>query len=96
MNVTSHHSHNQLLDVNLFCFSVKCVGPVRKPIHRVFKPFVQDYKPFPLTVLPVCFVPVSIPHSSLYQPAVTYVPYVSPLGIPAATFFFPHTKHLLD
>ena len=66
MNTTSHHYHNQQLDVNLFCFSVKYVGPVRKPIHLVFKLFVQDYKPFRSIVLSVCSVPVSMPHTSLY------------------------------
>ena len=68
------------------CSSVKYVGPVLKPIRRVLKPFVQDYKTFRSTVLEVCTVPVSMLHSSLYQPVVTYVPYVIPFRIPTATF----------
>ena len=68
------------------CSSVKYVGPVLKPIRRVLKPFAQDYKTFRSTVLEVCSVPVSMIHSSLYQPVVTYVPYVIPFRIPAATF----------
>ena len=63
------------------------MGPVLKLMHRVFNPLVQDYKLFRSTVfLPVCSVAVSMPHSSLYQTVVIYVPYVSPLRIPAATF----------
>ena len=68
------------------CSSVKYVGPVLKPIRRVLKPFVQDYKTFRSTVLEVCSVTVSMLHSSLYQPVVTYVPYVIPFRIPTATF----------
>ena len=37
--------------------SVKFVGPVCKPICRVFKSFTQGYQPFRSTVLPVCSVP---------------------------------------
>ena len=56
------------------CLSVKYVDPVRKPIRRVFKPFVQDYKPFRSTILAFCSAPVSMTHSSLNQTVVTYVP----------------------
>ena len=42
---------------------VKCVGPVRKPICRLFKSFAQGYEPFRLTDLPACSVPVSMSHS---------------------------------
>ena len=65
---------------------VKYVGPVRKPIRRVFKSFAQGYEPFCSTVLPVCSAPVSVFHSSLYQPVVTSVPYMSPVRIPTAIF----------
>ena len=65
---------------------VKYVGPVRKPIHPLFKSFAQVNEPFRSTVLPVCFVPVSMPHSSLYQPAVASAPCVSPVRITTATF----------
>ena len=47
---------------------VKCVGPVHKPIHHLFKSFAQGCEPFRLTVLPACSVPVSMSHSSLNQP----------------------------
>ena len=49
---------------------VKCVGPVRKPIHRLLRSFAQVNKPFCSVVLPVCSIPVSMSHSSLYQPVV--------------------------
>ena len=49
---------------------VKYVGPVRKPIRRLFKSFAQVNKPFRSIVLPVCSVPVPMSHSSLYQPVV--------------------------
>ena len=55
---------------------VKCVGPVRKPIHRLFRLFAQVSKPFRSVVLP----------SSLYQPAVASAPCVSPVRITSATF----------
>ena len=45
---------------------VKYMGPVRKPTRRFFKSFGQCYEPFRSTVLPVCSVPVSMSHSSLY------------------------------
>ena len=45
---------------------VKYVGPVRKPIRRLFKSFAQVNKPFRSIVLPVCSVPVPMSHSSLY------------------------------
>ena len=54
----------------------------------MFRPFVQDYKPFPSTILPICSAPVTMSHSSLYQPVVTSVSYVSPVKIPTATFPF--------
>ena len=63
------------------CSPVKYMGPVRKPIRRVFNPFVQDYKPFRSTVLPVCSAPTSMSPSSLYQPVVTSVPSVSLIRI---------------
>ena len=37
-------------------------------------------------MLPVCSVPVSMSHSSLYQHVVTSVPYPSPVRIPTASF----------
>ena len=68
------------------CSPVKYVGPVRKPIRRLFKSFLQGYEPFRSTVLPVCSVPVSMSHSSFYQPVVTSAPCISPVRITAATF----------
>ena len=65
---------------------VKCVGPVRKPFRRLFRSFAQVSKPFRSVVLPVCSVPVSMSHSSLYQPAVASAPCVSPVRITTATF----------
>ena len=62
------------------------MGPVRKPIRRVFKSFSQGYETFRSTVLRVCSVHVSMPHSSLYQPVITFVIYVSPVRIPTETF----------
>ena len=64
------------------------MGPVRKPVRRFFKSFAQAYEPFRLTVLPACFVPVSISHSLLHQPVVTSAPLpdVSPVRIATATF----------
>ena len=52
------------------CLPVKYVVPVHKPIRRVCKSFAQGYQPFRSTVLPVCFVLISMSHSSLYQPVV--------------------------
>ena len=60
------------------------MGTVCKPIRRVFKSFAQDYKPFLLSALPACSVPMS--NSSLYQPVVTSVPYFNPVRIPTVTF----------
>ena len=65
---------------------VKYVGPVHKPIRRLFKSFAQGHEPFRSTVLPVCSVPVSMSHSSLYQPVVTSSPCVSPVRIATASF----------
>ena len=65
---------------------VKYMGPVRKPIRRLFKSFVQGYEPFRSTVLPACSVPVSMSHSSLCQPVVTSTPCVSPVRVTTATF----------
>ena len=65
---------------------VKLFGPVYTPIHCVLKLFAQGYEPFCLPVLPICSVPISVSHSSLYQPIVTSVPYVSPVRIPTAIF----------
>ena len=65
---------------------VKCVGPVRKPFRRLFRSFAQVSKPFRSVVLPVCSVPGSMSHSSLYQPAVASAPCVSPVRITTATF----------
>ena len=62
------------------------MGPFRKPIRRVFKSFSQGYETFRSTVLRVCSVHVSMPHSSLYQPVITFVIYVSPVRIPTETF----------
>ena len=68
------------------CSSVKCVGPVRKPIRCMFKSFARGCEPFRSTVLPIRSVPASVSFSSLYQPGVSSVPYVSPVRIPTATF----------
>ena len=65
---------------------VKCVGLVRKPTRRLFRSFAQVSKPFRSVVLPVCSVPVSMSHSSLYQPVVASAPCVSTVRITAATF----------
>ena len=65
---------------------VKYVGPVRKPIRRLFKSFAQVNKPFRSSVLPVCSVFVSMSHSLLYQPFVASAPCVSPVRITTATF----------
>ena len=65
---------------------VKCLGPIRKPIRRLFKSFAQGSEAFRLTALPACSVPVSISHSSLHQPFVTWVLYVSSVRIATATF----------
>ena len=65
---------------------VKYVGPVRKPIRRLFKSFAQSYEPFRSTVLPVCSVPVSMSHSWFYQPVITSAPCVNPVRITTATF----------
>ena len=65
---------------------VKCVGLVRKPIRCVFRSFAQVSKPFHSVVLPVCSVPISMSHSSLYQPVVASAPCVSPVRITTATF----------
>ena len=46
---------------------VKYVGPVRKPIRRLFKSFAQGHEPFRSTVLPVCSVPISVPVSVLLE-----------------------------
>ena len=63
---------------------VKYVGPVRKTIRRLFKSFALGCEPFRSTVLPACSVPVSMSHSSFYQPVVTSAPCVSLVsdGIP--------------
>ena len=45
---------------------VKSVAPFRKPIDRLFQPFVQGYKLFRSSALTVCSVPVSMSHSSMY------------------------------
>ena len=65
---------------------VKYVGPVCKPIRRLFKSFAQGYEPFCSTVLPACSVPISMSHSSLYQLVVTSAPCFSPDRITTATF----------
>ena len=65
---------------------VKYVGPVRKPIRPLFKSFAQGYEPFRSTALHACSVPISVSHSSLYQPVVTSAPCVSPVRITTATF----------
>ena len=65
---------------------VEYVGPVPKPIRRLFKSFAQGYEPFRSTVLPVCSIPVSMSHSSFYQPVVTSAPCVSPVRITTAAF----------
>ena len=44
------------------------------------------YEPFRSTVLPACSVPVSMSHSSLYQPVVTSAPCISPVRITTETF----------
>ena len=62
---------------------VKCVGPVREPIRRLFRSFAPVSKLFRSVVLPVCSVPVSMSHSSLYQPVVTCC---NPVRITTATF----------
>ena len=41
-------------------FPKKHLGPVRKPIHLLFKSFAQGYETFRLTVLPACSIPVSM------------------------------------
>ena len=61
-------------------------GPFREPIRRLFRSFPQVNKPFHLVVLPVCSVPVSMSHSSLYQPVVASAPCASPVRITTATF----------
>ena len=62
------------------------MGPVRKPIRCLFKSFAQGYEPFRLTVLSACSLPVSMSHSSLYQPVVSSAPCDSPVRITTATF----------
>ena len=69
-----------------FYSPVKYVGPVCKPISRLFKSFAQGYEPFCSTVLPACSVPISMSHSSLYQLLVTSAPCFSPVRITTATF----------
>ena len=39
------------------------MDPVHKLIRRLLKTFAQGYEPFRSTVLPVCSVPVSVPHA---------------------------------
>ena len=67
---------------------VKYVGPVCKPIRRLFKSFAQIYEPFRSTFLPACSVPISMSHSSLYQPVLISAPCVSPVRITTVTFLF--------
>ena len=63
----------------------KSVVPVRNYIHPVFKPYIQDNKPFRSSTLLVCSLLISVTHSSLYRPAVTSVPCFNPVRIPAST-----------
>ena len=72
--------------------SVKYLGSARKPIRHLFKSFAQVNEPFRSTVLPVCSVPVSMSHSSLYQPVFTSALCVSPVRITTATF----PSHILN
>ena len=63
-----------------------------KPLYRVFKPFVEEYKLHYLFVLRVRSVPFSMSHISLHQPVINYVLCVNPVRIPTATFLFQKTN----
>ena len=68
------------------------MGLTRKPLYRVFKPFVEEYKLLYLSVLPVLSVPFSMSHISLYQPVINCVLCVNPVRIRSATFPFQKTN----